>query len=88
MKRSAVAVNGWVCVSPSPRARRTCPLAITGSYPPVAGSYNLTPNEGVSEEGWFPVAPGGYQLTVTNVTALGQKTAGQSVAFEVKREVR
>jgi hypothetical protein len=49
---------------------------------------NLAANEGVSEADWFPVGPGPYKVTVTNVTKLGGKSAGQDVAYEVRIEVK
>lgn len=49
---------------------------------------NLTANEGVAEQDWFPVAPGRYKITVTNVTGLGKKSGGQSVGYALKFEVK
>ncbi len=54
----------------------------------IYDSQNLAANEGVSEEDWFPVSEGLYTITVTNVTALGRKSGGRSVAYEIRIEVR
>ena len=48
----------------------------------------ITPNEGVDEQEWFPVEPGRYKVTVTNVTALEKKANGHSATYEVKVEVK
>ena len=66
-------------------------LILKGRRGVVADIYdpqNITPNEGVAEEDWFPVAPGQYKVIVTNVTGLGTKSGGQNVAYEIKIEAK
>ena len=54
----------------------------------IYDAQGITANEGVAEADWFPVATGQYKITVTNITALGSKSGGQNVVYEVKIEVR
>ena len=54
----------------------------------IYDAQDITANEGVSEEDWFPVQKGQYRITVTNTTALGAKAAGRTVVYEIRIEAR
>jgi hypothetical protein len=54
----------------------------------IYDSQNLAANEGVSEADWFPVEPGQYKISLTNVSNLGNKSRGHDVAYEINLEIK
>lgn len=54
----------------------------------IYDSQNIAANEGVDEADWFPVAPGPYKVTLTNITGIKVKSGGKSAVYEFKFEVR
>lgn len=79
----------WTVVVKGARQGRLA--VVKGQAGVVADIYdaqNITANEGVSEEDWFPITSGPYTITLTNVTALGAKAAGHNVAYEVRFEAK
>ena len=69
-------------------ARFTITRGMQGLSVDVYDPQGIAANEGVSDGDWFPVADGEYKVTITNTTALSNKTPGKEVAYEVLFESR
>ena len=54
----------------------------------VYDSSNMTANEGVDEEDWFPVSAGRYKITVNNISGLRDKSKTKEVTYEFQIELK